>query len=378
MSVRKRMSSAALIVGLAGATAEAQKPPAVRALGKIERVSTDSLASVATALPMPGGRVMIHDITSRRVLMLDSTLAKPVVIADTTGATANAYGARPGSLIRYRGDTALFIDQSSLSMLVLGPTGAIVRVMAIPRPDDAQSLTGGPFGRTGLDARGRMVYFKLDPGQLPGVLMLDRSMVVSELPPGFRLPNADSAFIVRLDPATRILDTAASIRIPRFNRSLKADDRGYLISIETVPDVLPVVDDWTTMPDGSIAVVRGRDYHVDWLNAEGHWSSGPKMPFDWQHVDDEHKQALIDSAVTAWQTTFDKVAARQPVVGGGGGGNHMVKPKPYISASAPASIGATVAPMTSPTSVAKPIDVARNCEGTLSVGTSTMMRLAMP
>ena len=59
------------------------------------------------------------------------------------------------SLIRFRGDTALLIDQSSLSMFVIGPAGTIARVMAIPRPEDAQAL--GP--RTaGFDARGRLIY----------------------------------------------------------------------------------------------------------------------------------------------------------------------------------------------------------------------------
>ena len=56
--------------------------------------------------------------------------------------------------------------------------------------------------------------------------------------------------------------------------------------------------------------------------------------------------------------------------------SHMVTAKPYFSAKPPASVGAMVAPMTSPTSVAMPIEVARNCGGTLSVGTNTRTRLA--
>ena len=71
-------------------------------------------------------------------------------------------------------------------------------------------------------------------------------------------------------------------------------------------------------PDGTLAVVRGRDYHVDWLGADGRWTSSPKMPFDWQRVSDARKEALIDSTVKEWQATFDEVAGA-PSRGVGGG-----------------------------------------------------------
>jgi hypothetical protein len=237
------------------------------------------------------------------------------VIADTTSATSNAYGSRAGTLIRYRGDTALFIDPSSLSMLVVGSTGKIVRVMAIPRPDQAQNLIGSVFGTPGFDARGRLVYFAGDRGG--DLLMLGRGSPVqdvSQLLGGLDKLN-DSAYVVRVDLGTRAFDTAATYRVQRTKRSIKTDGQ-WLLSIQTTSDPLPLVDDWAVCPDGSIAVIRGRDYHVDWLNADGHWTSSPKMPFDWQHVDDAHKLALIDSAVAEEQAVMDQVAAGR---GGGGG-----------------------------------------------------------
>ena len=130
----------------------------------------------------------------------------------------------------------------------------------------------------------------------------------------------DSAVIIRADVVTRGVDTAAWIRIPRARRVLKADDQHLLKSIETTPDPLPLVDDWVVMPDGALAIIRGRDYHVDWLDGNGRWSSSPKMPFDWQRVDDARKQALIDSTVKDWQATFDRVAEARRSGGGGGGG----------------------------------------------------------
>ena len=114
-----------------------------------------------------------------------------------------------------------------------------------------------------------------------------------------------------------------------------------LLSIETTPDPLPIVDDWTMTADGSIAVVRGRDYHVDWQAPDGRWTSSPKMPFDWQRADDARKQALIDSAAKAEQESNEKRAAAQAEAsttsggarggsggrgGGGGGGGGRANP----------------------------------------------------
>src|SRR3954466_13040383 len=89
--------------------ARPQQKPAIPQIGPLDHVSADSfgLKSVTIALAMPGGKVMINDITGRRVLLLDSTLSRATIAADTTAATANAYGTSWASLFRYRRDTAL-------------------------------------------------------------------------------------------------------------------------------------------------------------------------------------------------------------------------------------------------------------------------------
>jgi hypothetical protein len=298
--------SATVAVAWASTTAAAQKPPAIRALGKIERVSTESLASAAAAVPLRDGRVYVNDIIARRVLLFDSTLASARLVADSTAATSSAYGRQPGSLFRYHGDSVLFVDPASLSMLVLGPRGTIARVMAIPRPDDAQRMLGGVFGTPGLDARGRMLYFGAPvgpsgPGFAPG------RKTTTMMP--------DSGFIVRFDLGARILDTVVSIKVPKFKRADARDADGRLTSLEITPDVLPLVDDWAVCPDGSVAVVRGHDYHVDWLSPDGRWTSTPKMAFDWQHLNDGQKTTLIDSAWAALKARRDSMDAAHASAG---------------------------------------------------------------
>jgi hypothetical protein len=309
------------IAVLAARAAPAQNPPVIRQIGRLERITSDSLASVATVVPMSDGRVLVNDITARRLLLFDSTLSHPIVVADTTSATVNAYGKEAGTLIRYRADTALYIDIGSLSMLVIGPGGKIERVMAVPRADEAQYLIGSVFGTPGFDGRGRLTYYSGDPGGIPIRCCLDRSRMPG---PGSRdrgEQQPDSAFIIRVDLATRAVDTATSFKIPKVKVSFKGDADGFMRSVQITENPFPVVDDWAVCPDGSIAVVRGRDYHVDWLSSDGRWATYPKMPFDWQRVSDARKQAIIDSAVKSEEEKLEKVNATLLAARTGGAGD---------------------------------------------------------
>ncbi len=141
----------------ASANAQAAQPPAVRSLGLITHVSRDSLRSVARAIPVAGGGVYVNDIVARRLLLYDSTLANAVVIADSSGDSGNPYGNRPGTLVAYRGDSALFLSPEVLSMLVLTPKGDVARVMAMPPSGRGFPGLVGVFGTPGFDGKGRMV-----------------------------------------------------------------------------------------------------------------------------------------------------------------------------------------------------------------------------
>jgi hypothetical protein len=315
MSIRKWPVGTAGVLALIGAAAGAQKPPAVRQIGRLERVSSDSLASVASAVSMPGSRVLVNDIVARRVVLFDSTLAHATVVADTTSGTSNRYGSRAGNLIRFRADSALFIEPSSLSMFIIGPTGTIGRIMAVPHADDVQGLLVGPYGLPGVDARGRLVYYS-DRDQPADADMRGLGEALSKDALARLNRSVDSAFIVRTDLATRVLDTAASIRIPKIKKTTTLDARGMLAAIVTFHDPLPLIDGWAVMPDGAIGIVRGRDYHMDWVDADGHASSGPTIPFDWQRLSDDRKAALIDSTAKRWQAQFDRIMGN---TGGGGG-----------------------------------------------------------
>ncbi|MDP9206723.1 MAG: hypothetical protein M3P12_14960, partial [Gemmatimonadota bacterium] len=255
------ISIAIALSSINGRLCQAQSLPPIRQLGPVTAVAKEPLGAVSTVRHLADGRVLVNDIIGRRVVMFDSSLATATVIADTTSATANAYGPRPGGLIAYRGDSTLFLDPASLSMLLIDPNGKIARVMSAPRAGDVGFLVGGPFGNPGFDPQGRLIYRA--PPQF---------MMRGPPPSGNRLPQIptppDSAALVRFDLASRKLDTAAFFKTPKINLNITQSPEGG-VRVTSIVNPLPQGDDWALLSDGTIALVRGRDYHVDWINAQG-------------------------------------------------------------------------------------------------------------
>ncbi len=311
--------------------AQVQKLPPIRPIETIISRSSEPLGAVSTAVPLPGGRVLVNDILNRRVVMFDSTLTQVTVVADSTSATANAYGARGGGLIAWGGDSALFIDPASLSMMVIGPSGEIGRVMAVPRPNEVGLLVGGPNGRAGFDREGRLVY-RAQPrprqaargggprggGQRGGVSVGGMTMMVPELP--------DSAPVVRLALSSRMLDTIGEFRIqrPQIQVTEGADGRP---NIQIRQNPVQMVDDWALLSDGSVVLVRGHDFSVERVAPDGSVTRSAKLPFEWQRLDDDAKVALLDSARQAIERQREEarrligqgVGPMQVLQGGGGG-----------------------------------------------------------
>lgn len=300
--MRIRFSLAALLIAVtAPCLAQAQQRPAIRPIGAVVAKATEPFSGINGVRQLSDGHVLVNDIAKRRVLMFDPSLGTFTVIADSTSATANAYSGRFGGIISYKGDSTIFVDPTSLSMLVIDGSGKVARVMSVPRSQDAGTLA---LGNTTIDPAGRLVY---------------------RAPPNFRPPNfvngvpaapdiPDSAAIVRIDLATRKLDTAGFIKTQKLKFDISRDDNGGM-RIQTQTNPLPIIDEWAVLPDGSIAFVRGHDYHVDYVSPDGTKTSAAKIPFEWQRLTDEDKVAFLDSLKAARA----RLGANAPTIGFGGG-----------------------------------------------------------
>src|SRR5262245_44427419 len=142
-------------LALTAASAAAQQP-AIRQLGATVATSNETFGGNVTVRHLKNG-VLINDAQNRRLLHLDGTLANPKVVADSTPETGTAYAGRIAGLIPYRGDSSLFIDPQSLSMLVIDPTGKLTsKVMSVPRSQDVGFMVA--TGGAGYDPNGYFVY----------------------------------------------------------------------------------------------------------------------------------------------------------------------------------------------------------------------------
>jgi hypothetical protein len=162
----------------------------------------------------------------------------------------------------------------------------------VPKPNDAPLMTGILGGFPGLDAKGRIVY-RGNPSPAPRPACNADGTRPLPKPP-------DHGVIVRIDPATRMIDTFATLKTP--TQLIKVNAAPLMISLAQSP--MPVADDWAILPNGTVAVVRVVDYHVDWFGADGAGRPTGKVPFDWVRMTDSSKAAFVDSAQAALAKRF--------------------------------------------------------------------------
>jgi hypothetical protein len=286
----------------------AQQPPAVRLINTPDASSKPILGLPVAVRQLPGGRVLVNDIQKRQLLMFDPALNTTVVVADSIAGGANAYGPGPGAIIPYFADSTLFVDPRDLSMFIIDPAGSITRVAAVPRSQDAGMLGSNMVGSPALDSKGHIVYRGPLMRMAPAPTAKGAPFAFPEIP--------DTVAIVRVDLTTRKIDTAAFYKTMKTKMNVVQSDKGISITSEINP--MQIVDDWTVTDDGTIAIVRGRDYHIDWVDADGHITSSPKIPFGWQQLSDDEKVAVIDSARAAMESARAQMAAGNATTAAGG------------------------------------------------------------
>lgn len=357
-TISLKVSAAVLVASLASSAAFAQDVKAtetaqdakvpVKELGPVEAKSPHAFNTISMLRGLPDGSLFVNDGQRRQLIKLDASLQKVTVIADTAGAPL-PYGQRSSGLLSYLGDSTIIVDPSTLSFVVLNAQGAVVKVMAPPRISDINALSNMNLGSNAFDPMGRLVYKNTGGGGGPGGLFGNGGGRGGGNPGGqggaqggrgggggglggggfggglggapagtqpanaavaLRPPTApaqpDSVPIIRADFDTRKADTVAWMRVPKTDISVTTGADG-VVQMTAKVNPLPQGDDWALLNDGTIAVVRVIDYHVDYYAPNGTRTASGKLPFDWRRITDDDKTKLVDSlklvakAVTARQ-----------------------------------------------------------------------------
>ena len=240
-------------------------------------VSTQKFGGIVGIRELRGGRVLVNDGGSRQLRLFDSTLVFGMIVLDSASEGPNMYGRGRAPIIPYLGDSTLFPDNAAFAMLVIDEKGQVIRSMALPTQSDLGRIRQG----AGLDQRGRLVYLGDSP--------VFRAKIQGESD-----TKSDSFPLLRADFDLRRTDTIAQVLRPMRVTKAMSPDGGARLGMWMV-DPLRALDDWTILSDGTVALVRGHDYHVDWIRDDDARSSSGKLPFDWKQLSDTDKQRVLDS-----------------------------------------------------------------------------------
>jgi hypothetical protein len=256
--------------------------------------SRQTFGAILGVRAVSNGNVLVNDAKRRQVTLCNASLDNCRIVVDSVAASANGYPEYESPLIQYLGDSSLLVDVTSKSLLVLDAEGTIRHPMALPNDKNvAEALMNGS---SGFDRSGRMIFKRnppmeihviRDPGSTSG------RIDVKQL--------GEFVEVIRADLDERRIDTLGRVRINADSLVLINGTAGKPPVIKQIVNPMPTFDEFAVMSNGVTAIIRGQDYRVDWIQADGNVTSSPKLPFDWKSLTLEDKQRLVDSATTARQ-----------------------------------------------------------------------------
>lgn len=283
--------SAASLAGAVPAVAQAP----LRTLAKPDVEYAEPFTQINGIRELRDGRVIVSDLREKIVQVVDLEANS----AEKIGREGSGPGeyAMPLRLLALPGDTSVVYDPLNRRFLVIGPNakpGAFVSYESdAPAGRGARITLGARY----TDGRGRLYSqgpnFSIGPNGEPS--------------------SADTAPILRFDRATKKTDTLAWVQTPLTQ--ITSRQGGTNVSIRAGGgNPFAAADDWAVMPDGRLAVVRTKDYRVDWYAPNGQKTSGPAIAYEKVRVTEDDKKAFRERRASGAGTAI--VMTREQGPGG--------------------------------------------------------------
>ena len=277
-------------VSLAAAVPAAAQAP-LRTLAKPDAEYAEPFTQINGVRELKDGRVIVSDVREKTVQLVDLKAGSAQKIG-REGSGPGEY-AMPMRLLALPGDTSVVYDPLNRRFLVIGPDGK-------PGPF-AQYETDNSGGRARIsmgarytDTRGRL--YSVGPNFAIG--------------PNGEPSSSDTAPIIRYDRATKKTDTLAFVHTP--TTTIRTSQGGTNVSIRAGGgNPFAAVDDWAVTPDGRLAIVRVKDYHVDWYAPNGQKTSGPAIAYVKLKVTEEDKKAFRERRANGGGGTAFVMTERQ-------------------------------------------------------------------
>lgn len=230
-------------------------------LGPAQARAAEPFSLVNTVRELSDGQLVVADPLGGTLVMLDPTLQRARPLGREGGGPGEYR--QPDAVWPLPGDSTLLVDLGNARLTVISPDGTLGR---------GQPLAPGEF------APGRPLSLFIPRGvDRNGWLYIEGARAMGGAP-------SDSVAIMRvMGEAAPAPVGRVKLADTRQETSGGANDR----SVRVRPVPLSPVDAWGVGPDGSVAVARSADYHLDWILPDGRTVSGPPV---------EHRPVAIRQA----------------------------------------------------------------------------------
>ncbi|MEO7996324.1 MAG: hypothetical protein ABI852_02705 [Gemmatimonadaceae bacterium] len=276
----KRGVTALLLVAAARSALAAQSQIPLREVSAPELISSVFFGYVSGVRPLSNGMVLVNDGGRRQLVALDAALNLRVVVVDSF-ANGPGYGRMPAIFSAYRGDSLILINRTS--MTIINPSGRLASWTPVQMQPLLQSISGNS-NSIGTDKDGNFIYL--------ANLSQPRSAPGDNLPP----------------PAGQIVNTNFSNRRTKMLAKIAMEEGGSFSMLRlpdgrmvarTVLNPLPKIEEFVVLSDGTVAIVRQGNYHIEFVRTDGNVDSSTALPFAFRTMSEADRQGVIDSARNA-------------------------------------------------------------------------------
>jgi hypothetical protein len=287
------LSPAASVAAANGGATSAQFPPD-RDLGPVIAQSAVRFQGILQVRELGNGVVVVNDSTARSITLLDARLAGAITTLDLSKDVVGKPDGRagiPATIDRYRGDSILLYSPITSTFRLLDPNGREVRSL---------ETTAG---------------WLVPPTKWSGVYgLVRRNMSVTRVDrPLIRtspsVQHAEASYYLRgfdfnVNPHLTLMtrqDTLTTIAERSFLRYTAPS-----VAMRTIDDPFFTADAWTVGADGSVIVLRGRDYRLEFFTVDRRHLFGPEIPHEWSLIGADRRQSVADSVNASRRETFNR------------------------------------------------------------------------
>lgn len=298
------MSSAVttLLLALLAGPSEAQPDAAMRTLGAPASEHSEPFSSIGSLRELSDGRVLVTDIIEERILVLDLRRGRATSIGRIGSGPVEF--SRPGPLLPAGGDTTWMLDSDNARLVRIHPDGTLGQSFSLLARE-------GPFRtdesgtRVTVDRPRSSIHPQyIDP---LGRMFEEKRVGVSQRSDRI---TRDSAAILRWDLTSGVADTLAWLYTASSFATATARPPGRVAVFTTSVHVpFNSRDAWAMGRDGSIAIVRAGEYHVEWITPDLRLIVGEPIPYERIRITESDREEAIGRTVAA----AARAAERMPV-----------------------------------------------------------------